>query len=73
MSNCAKPDSCSRPLRRSALSSPVGRLPDTPTVSFLAVPDDIELTMPALWEHKALNAKNFKAVERDGLSEGRLE
>ena len=24
--------------------------------------------MPALWEHKALNAKNFRAVERDGLA-----
>ena len=26
------------------------------------------LATPALWEHKALNAKNFKAVERDGLA-----
>jgi hypothetical protein len=32
------------------------------------VPDDINLTTPALWEHKAVNAKNFKAVERDGLA-----
>src|SRR5262249_27010247 len=23
---------------------------------------------PALWEHKALNARNFRAVERDGLT-----
>jgi hypothetical protein len=28
----------------------------------------IELDAPALWEHKALNAKNFRAVERDGLA-----
>ena len=34
----------------------------------LTVPDDIDLLTPALWEHKALNAKNFKAVERDGLA-----
>ena len=26
------------------------------------------LTTPALWEHKALNARNFRAVERDGLA-----
>jgi hypothetical protein len=32
------------------------------------VPSDINLQMPALWEHKAVNAKNFKAVERDGLA-----
>jgi hypothetical protein len=25
------------------------------------------LTYPALWEHKALNAKGFRAIERDGL------
>jgi hypothetical protein len=29
------------------------------------VPD---LATPALWEHKALNAKNYRAVERDGLA-----
>ncbi len=34
----------------------------------LTVPDDINLLTPALWECKALNAKNFKAVERDGLA-----
>ena len=34
----------------------------------LTVPDEINLLTPALWEHKALNAKNFKAVERDGLA-----
>ena len=34
----------------------------------LAVPDDVELAMPALWEYKGLNAKNFRAVERDGLA-----
>ena len=34
----------------------------------LTVPDDINLLTPALWEHKALNAKNFRAVERDGLA-----
>src|SRR5262245_51012339 len=28
----------------------------------------IELDVPCLWEHKALNAKNFRAVERDGLA-----
>jgi hypothetical protein len=27
----------------------------------------VECAVPALWEHKALNAKNFRAVERDGL------
>jgi hypothetical protein len=26
------------------------------------------LATPALWEHKALNARNFRAVERDGLA-----
>jgi hypothetical protein len=26
------------------------------------------LATPALWEHKALNARNFPAVERDGLA-----
>jgi hypothetical protein len=26
------------------------------------------LAAPALWEHKALNAKNYRAVERDGLA-----
>ena len=32
------------------------------------VPPGVELATPALWEHKALNAKNFRAVERDGLA-----
>jgi hypothetical protein len=32
------------------------------------VPNDIDLATPALWECKGLNAKNFKAVERDGLA-----
>jgi hypothetical protein len=27
----------------------------------------VEFAVPALWEHKALNANNFRAVERDGL------
>jgi hypothetical protein len=26
------------------------------------------LATPSVWEHKALNAKNFRAVERDGLT-----
>jgi hypothetical protein len=26
------------------------------------------LAIPAIWEHKALNAKNFRAVERDGIT-----
>jgi hypothetical protein len=26
-----------------------------------------ELATPSIWEHKGLNAKNFRAVERDGL------
>jgi hypothetical protein len=26
------------------------------------------LATPALWEHKALNARNFRSVERDGLT-----
>ena len=33
-----------------------------------SVPNDIDLATPALWECKGLNAKNFKAVERDGLA-----
>ena len=32
------------------------------------MPDDIDLATPALWEYKGLNAKNFRAVERDGLA-----
>ena len=34
----------------------------------LAVPDDVKLALPALWECKGLNAKNYRAVERDGLA-----
>ena len=33
-----------------------------------SVPNDIELATPALWECKGLSAKNFRAVERDGLA-----
>jgi hypothetical protein len=35
----------------------------------LRAPADVrlDLDVPALWEDKALNAKNFRAVERDGL------
>jgi hypothetical protein len=33
----------------------------------LRVPVSVDLGVPALWECKALNAKNFRAVERDGL------
>ena len=32
------------------------------------VPEEIALATPAIWEHKAVNAKNFRAVERDGLA-----
>lgn len=32
-----------------------------------AVPG-LYLATPALWEHKGLNAKNYRAVERDGLA-----
>jgi hypothetical protein len=32
------------------------------------VPSEIDFATPAVWEHKALNAKNFRAVERDGLA-----
>ena len=32
------------------------------------VSHDISLTIPALWECKALNAKNARAIERDGLA-----
>ena len=32
------------------------------------VPEEVDLATPAIWEHKALNAKNFRAVERDGLA-----
>jgi hypothetical protein len=31
-------------------------------------PAGVELGVPALWECKGLNAKNFRAVERDGLA-----
>jgi hypothetical protein len=31
-------------------------------------PASIEFDMPALWECKGLNAKNYRAVERDGLA-----
>jgi hypothetical protein len=34
----------------------------------IRLPAGVELGVPALWEHKALNAKNFRAVERDGLA-----
>jgi hypothetical protein len=36
----------------------------------IAKPRDagIRLNLPALWEHKALNAKNYRAVERNGLA-----
>ena len=34
----------------------------------IRVPADVDLATPALWEHKGLNAKNFRAVERDGLA-----
>jgi hypothetical protein len=29
---------------------------------------ELRLATPALWEHKALNARNYRAVERDGLA-----
>ena len=29
---------------------------------------ELRLAVPAVWEHKALNAKNYRAVERDGLA-----
>ena len=32
-----------------------------------SVPDAVDLVTPTIWEHKALNAKNARAVERDGL------
>jgi hypothetical protein len=32
------------------------------------VPARVALATPAVWEHKALNAKNSRAVERDGLA-----
>lgn len=31
-------------------------------------PAEVELAIPAVWECKGLNAKNFRAVERDGLA-----
>ncbi len=34
----------------------------------IRAPDDVELALPALWECKGLNAKNFRAIERDGLA-----
>jgi hypothetical protein len=39
-----------------------GIIINTPTVS------GFHLATPALWECKGLNAKNFRAVERDGLA-----
>ena len=30
-------------------------------------PADLEFAVPAIWEAKGLNAKNYRAVERDGL------
>ena len=32
------------------------------------VPVGVELATPSIWECKGLNAKNFRAVERDGLA-----
>jgi hypothetical protein len=32
------------------------------------VPAGVDLATPAIWEHKALNVKNSRAVERDGLA-----
>jgi hypothetical protein len=34
----------------------------------VSAPAVTDLTTPALWECKALNARNFRAVERDGLA-----
>jgi hypothetical protein len=31
-------------------------------------PEALDLATPAIWEHKGLNARNFRAVERDGLT-----
>jgi hypothetical protein len=31
---------------------------------------DAELSYPLLWEHKAVNNKNWRALERDGLEKG---
>ena len=39
-----------------------------PTASSSTRQPLLSLTTPALWECKALNAKNFRAVERDGLA-----
>src|SRR5829696_1502983 len=33
----------------------------------LAAPVGVELQVPAVWECKGLNAKNWRAVQRDGL------
>ena len=34
---------------------------------FLSGPDIPGVTYPALWEHKAINAKGWRSLERDGL------
>jgi hypothetical protein len=34
----------------------------------IRAPSEVELATPSIWEHKALNAKNSRAVERDGLA-----
>ena len=34
----------------------------------LRAPNNVQLALPALWECKGLNAKNFRAIERDGLA-----
>jgi hypothetical protein len=34
----------------------------------IRVPESVELVVPAVWECKGLNAKNYRSVERDGLA-----
>jgi len=37
---------------------------------FISGPEISDVTYPCLWEHKALNAKSWKSIERDGLAKG---
>ena len=34
---------------------------------FVAGPQIADVSYPALWEHKGLNSKGFRTIERDGL------
>jgi hypothetical protein len=58
------------PAEMLGFTAPGGLLAGHADGIIIAKPADtgIALNLPALWEHKGLNAKNFRAVERDGLA-----